>query len=173
MQITVNYQMTPEEYERGLKQVVRKRRLIVKAVIPFLLALGWLYMASTQVEWGFLAFILAMFYASMLVAGPRIVATKGAPRHCLPTEMTFATEGYILRTPLIKTEARWQMLDRTEETREFFLFHTGIRRAMVVPKRAFSAEQAAELRAFLPGAPMGATLPPVSESATTADAGAR
>jgi hypothetical protein len=166
MQITVNYQMTPAEFERGLKQVVRKRRQLMMVLIPVIVLGGALDLATKESELGVLTILLAVFYAVMLAAGPRIVASKGASRHLLPTKVTFTREGYLLRTDLIKTEARWQMLDKTEETGDFFLLFTGVRRATIVPKRAFTAEEAAELGAFLPGAPMSGSLSQSSDLLT-------
>jgi hypothetical protein len=159
MQITVHYQLSPAELERGLKQVARKRRQLVAALIP-LVALGGAFDVSTgQPDLGVLAIVLAVFWTYSLAAGPRIVASKAATRQCLPTEVTFTPEGYVLRNPIITIDTRWQMLDAMQETGDFFLFFTGARRATPVPKRAFTAEQAAELSAFLPGAPLSSSLP--------------
>jgi hypothetical protein len=155
MLITANYQLTPEELARALKQISGKRRLMgFWAFTAALLLAGVFCLATGRILFGIACVAWGVVFAMGLTRGVKKNAEKTAERLCKPTEVTFSEEIFTYRSPTSNEEHRWQGFIKTEETAEFFLLYVSERRAIPVPKRALDAADVAQTGAFLHRAPM-------------------
>lgn len=153
MQVTVNFELTHPEFRRGLARISRKRRAWLAVQMLCFAALGINFLRTDSPVLGGLLLLLAWFYLLTVVTTPYLIARRTFDTLCVPTEMTFTDDTYAVVTAMASVEINWRRLVKIEEHAEHFLLYLTQRSAVIVPKRAFSAEDAAVFRAFLAAAP--------------------
>lgn len=153
MLVTVDFELTHPELRRGLAKILRKRRVWLAVQMLCFIALGVSFLRTDRPVLGGLLLALAWFYLLTVVTTPYLMASRTFDKLCVPTEMTFTDETYAVVTSMASAEINWRRLVRTEEHAEFFLLYFTRKTAVIVPRRAFSVEDAAVFRAFLAAAP--------------------
>lgn len=157
MHVTVAFELSLDEVRRGVVRIARKRRQMTLWVwVPIMVISGVVSMASGQVGFGIFCVTLGAVYLLQLLVAPRRFAAKNAYRMCVPMEYTFAETGYTVRSALSSGENRWEGLVKAEDTGEFLLLYVSARMAHIVPKRAFTPDDAAQVSSFLKKAPLAA-----------------
>jgi len=151
--VTVSFELTHPELRRGLAKILRKRRVWLAVQTACLVALGISFLQTGRPVPGGLILAVAWLYLVTVFAGPYMAANKAFDTLCIPTEMTFTDESYTAATSMARAEINWRKLVKTEEHAEFFLLYLTQKTAVIVPKRAFSVEDAAVFGAFLNAAP--------------------
>ena len=156
MNVTVEFEPTVDELERGVRTGQRRRRRAFWIVIAVLVVLGFALWpldpggdGSLRIAIRIWPFALALGFTYQLLFLTKRSVRKVADRLCRPTRITFTDEGFRYETDLVKSEIGWGSFAKLEETPEFFILHVVKNQMHVVPKRAFGPEQAAEVGAFL------------------------
>ncbi|GAA0576276.1 YcxB family protein [Actinomadura livida] len=149
MDITLQYEATPEEVARALHLGLRRQLRGVYIVLPAVLvvaAAGCFLGGSAIMGAGMLiAAVAAPMAATRAV---RRLAMKQLTYLCVPTTVHVTDDGYETRTDQSTTAMKWSMFSRVEATPEFWLLYINRQIAGFLPKNAFDAAQRAALDAF-------------------------
>jgi hypothetical protein len=151
VRIEVEYQLDVRELIRGLKLARRRARVVGWCYLGLLFALGCLFLAVWDTTMG--AFLITFTVVGSVLALTRqnAMARKQAPRLCVPTRLTLTDEHLSSETALVQSRISWSFFLKTVPSRDFVFLFMNPRQVIVVPRRALSAEQNAELDAFLAG----------------------
>ena len=150
MYVQGEYLLTADEYARAL-QVIRSYRRWVFLGLTGVCTIGGIAMIiSGNPQPG--GFMLAMALAYVFGAPLEIMwlrakyerRTNRVPVVAVFTDATFAT-----RSALRTVEEAWPAFVQAVETPEFFLIYVARRRAVIVPKRAFSPADTVQVSDFL------------------------
>ncbi|MFA1543393.1 YcxB family protein [Actinomadura monticuli] len=150
MDITVRYQLTPDEIGRAAQRGLRSQLTAVYAVLVTVLVAG----AAILFVLGETVLAVALLAGSVL--GP-LAGTWWMHRHvrrqlahlCVPTTVQVTDDGYECRTDESTMAMRWSMFDSVVTTEEFWLLFVNGQPAAFLPKKAFDAAQRAEIAGFL------------------------
>ena len=148
MHITAAYQLSPAEARRGLSRINRRQRRSGALAGTFAL-LSALNFAEHIAALGVFCIFACAFYGFLSLFSSRMAVRKNASRLCGMRTVTFTEEFLAAETDLSKSKVKWAALFKAEETPEFFLLYVTKRSAVILPKRAFTVEQNAELGVFL------------------------
>ncbi|MEU8802124.1 YcxB family protein [Spirillospora sp. NPDC048819] len=150
MDITIQYEVSPDEVaralHRGLKRQLRTVYLVLPAVLVVAGAVCFLADAVIISVGMLVAAVAAPMAATWAI---RRLARRQLTYLCVPTTVRVTGEGYETRTDQSTTMMKWSMFSRVETTPEFWLFFINRQIAAFLPKNAFDAEQQAELGGFL------------------------
>lgn len=157
MQVAVTYTLSEAELRSGIA-AGRPASALLSVCSGVLTASSALILAKgasgADVILGASGVAIGLLLVLNLAFGPAAVVRKSAYRLCVPQEAVFTETTYAMRSTMGFCEFRWETLVKSRETSEFFLLYTTVRVATIIPKRAFSAESAAQLRGILAVAPM-------------------
>ncbi|GAA1084031.1 YcxB family protein [Kitasatospora arboriphila] len=147
MHITASYETTPQERVRMLQQgMAKQRRNAWTLGISLLLGgpvWGW---ALHEPVAGVVAAVFALGLLTQLTVGTRSAARQQTAAVPGATEVTVTPTGVALRRPGHATEIAWWSV-RFVESADFLLLFHAPRFFTAVPKRCFTLEQLAEVRA--------------------------
>lgn len=161
MNISVEYEPTVDELLRGLRRARRGPRRVIWAVAIVALVTGLAIVAvgfsaphsrdAGLIEVGTADAAVGLLYVFALTYGTRRGVARLAGRMCRPTRVTLTDEHVGMSTDLVTTQAAWEAYLTVRQAGGFLLLFPTKRQIHVVPLRAFTPEQVAELTAFLAG----------------------
>lgn len=154
MNVSVSYEPTAEELTRGLKRGQRRNRRFLWAISVLALAVAAAMLAAdagepAALKGGVLG--IGLVFPVLLTLGTKRAVARQAPRLCRPTQATFTNEGLSVASDQWSVELAWSAFSSFTETDEFFICRLAKNQMHLIPKRAFDAQQAAEVSAFLAG----------------------
>lgn len=150
MDITIQYELTPDEAARALHRGLRRQLRSVYVVLPAVLVVAGvvcILLDSVILGAGMLVAAVAAPMAGTWAV--RRLARRQLAYLCVPTTVRVTGEGYETRTDQSATTMKWSMFSRVETTPEFWLLFIDRQIAAFLPKNAFDAEQQAEIGGFL------------------------
>ena len=156
--LEISFQLGKQEFCRAHRFHLRRTLLNVKNVIALTMAVG---IASLQAQvLGPMGWVGRLFnYVWVVLLGLMVFAFYRLPvqlyrrkpelleRH----EVILSREGVHIKTENSEQRLTWELLSRTAENREFFLFYFDATLPTVIPKRAFqgSASGIEEFRRYI------------------------
>ncbi|MGP4027884.1 YcxB family protein [Actinomadura sp. 3N407] len=150
MNITIKYEVSPDEVARALQLGIKRQLRAVYLVLPsVLVAAGIACFLIDAVILGIGMLVAAVAAPMAATRAVRRLATRQLTYLCVPTTVRVTDEGYESRTDQSTTMMKWSMFSRVETTPEFWLFFINRQIAAFLPKNAFDGEQQAELGGFL------------------------
>ncbi|TDB87867.1 YcxB family protein [Actinomadura sp. KC216] len=148
--ITVSVEPTPDEAVRalfhGLKQGLTRTytmvagALIVAAIYCF---------SSGQTGAGIVVLVLAAAFPIAGVRSARVNLRKVAAHMCVPTTLRLTANGCEWRTDTFTTTMVWSAFSNIENTQKFWVCYMSGFPAEFILKRAYDAEQLAQIEGFL------------------------
>jgi hypothetical protein len=142
MEISVQYEMTPKELRRGLMAISPVRQLAVYAIFSLTpVAVGTHWFREVNVGSLVAIALLEPLIWYGLIRGQR----KQIGRLSVPTTLTLTTESVTIALPASQVAHQWSAFVGFASDKEFWLFYTNKQCAVIVAKRAFGAEQRAEI----------------------------
>ncbi len=146
MEISAQYVMTPKELRRGLLAIGPVRQLVVYAAVLIAPAAGATHWFSQVNAFSLvvLAVLEPLAWYFVLRAQRRQIV-----RLSVPTTLALSAESVTITLPESQVTHRWSAFLKLASARDFWLFYTNKQCAVIVPKRAFSGEQRAEIEEFV------------------------
>jgi hypothetical protein len=162
--MTVHYELTVDDFREGLRLFRRKGKLTLLVVGWIVLLTGLLVVLPVMAAFSGhdMAFTfkslfpLALFVIIACTAfwlGPHFAARRQfntSPSSKGPIDLEVSDSGLHFRSPTTDSKMSWQNFARVLESKSMFLLFTSVQAFLVVPKRAFTAEQLNEFRARIP-----------------------
>jgi hypothetical protein len=149
MNIDLSYELSPAELKQGIRELGRGRLSLWYAVAVFLV-LGVALLTAGR--WGQPTGVMfisgAVVYALLLTVGARIRFRKRALALCRPRRIRFTEDHFAIDTETAHSEVRWDGVIRIGETSDTVLLYQDRRVAIIIPKRAFSADHLSAFRRF-------------------------
>jgi hypothetical protein len=150
MKIGVSFQLRFEEYRLAMRLLSRGRVSLWYAVAGFVvLGTGLLAVGHGTQGIGAAFLAVAGVYAVLLTFGADAWSKRRFATRCEPTEILFEEGHFAVATEHTRVEVRWPGVTDVLETPELFLLYRSKRVAVIVPTRAFDADQLGAFRAFL------------------------
>lgn len=150
MDITLQYEATPEEVARALHLGLRRQlRILYVALWSVLAVAGTVCFLVGSVIMGAGMLVAAVAGPMAATWAVRRIARKQLDYLCVPTTLRVTDDGYETRTDQSTTMMKWSMFSRVEATPEFWLLFVNRQIAAFLPRSAFDGAQRAELDGFL------------------------
>jgi hypothetical protein len=156
MRISASYVLTPDEVKRGVGQIQSKLGLVYAWFIVVGFALIGVAALKPGGVVGPVCIGAAAFWAALIVISRRKALTRSRERLCVPIDVVLSEDGFAAANPTAKQEMKWTAMAKVRETTEFFLLYYNRRVALLIPKRAFGAEDVQRVSQILRGAPIAA-----------------
>ncbi len=151
MDITANYELTPGECRRALRAIGGWRRILDTWIVTIGVMCGAIY---ASMRWRHDGFVVTSILF-VIVAAPILIwihvrsVRREARRMCVPVTVRLTSEAVEIQVPKIFQTLLWSAFLTTVTTSEFWLLYVKKRYAAIVPRRAFSAAEQAEIDGFL------------------------
>ena len=151
MDLRLNYELSTSLLVEGHRRIVRTRYVAIRVYALTLFAAGALLMFWNPAWW--------MLAVILLFGGPltwatfeiqvRRVASKQMSSLRGPVETRLTTESIRQSLPTLNSEIHWEAVKSAIQTEHLWLLKINPIQAIHLPRKAFSAEAAAEFVTFL------------------------
>jgi len=146
MEISAQYEMSPKEVRRGLYSIAPQRQLVLYGaflLIPIAVGTNWFHRLRPSD-----AVVIPLLEALMVYILLRS-QRKQAAKLAVSSTLTITDEAVTLALPNSTVTHRWGTFVRLSSAKHHWLFYTTKQCAMLIPKRAFDAEQQAQIESFV------------------------
>lgn len=149
MDFTISYQPTPDEVARALVEGMQRQLRAFRLLLPAVLVVGGFgCLLVDALGLGIGMFVAAVVSPFVMTWSTRRIAKRQFAHLCVPTTLTFTSEGYEYRTAQSTVSMRWSLLGKVVTTPEFWLMFVNGLCTGFLPRRAFDSEQQAALDAL-------------------------
>lgn len=148
MDITVTYQLTPDEGARAVGLNLRRRLIPARVVVPALLVLLGFFgvlLEAVSVGVGLGMFAAAAIFPVVLTWNLKRNLRRSVAHLCEPLTIRVTDDGYECAAATFTQSMRWAKFDRVERTKEFWLFYRENEFVAFLPLAAFDETQRAEV----------------------------
>jgi hypothetical protein len=146
MEISAQYQMSPKEVRSGMLAIAPVRFLAIYVVMLLIpVAFGTNGFRRLRATDAVVILMVEVVMVYILVRSQR----RQSGRIAVPSTLTLTDETVTLALPTSTVTHRWTTFVRLVSAKHFWLFYTTKQCAMVIPKRAFGAEEQEQIEAFV------------------------
>ena len=157
MEISAQYQMSPKEVRRGMLTIAPVRLLATYGVMLLIpAAFGTNGFHRLRVTDAVVILIFEVLMVYILVRSQR----RQSGRLAVPSTLTLTGETVTLALPTSTVTHQWTTFVRLASAKHFWLFYTTKQCAMIIPKRAFGAEEQEQIESFVQRSLDGAAAQP-------------